>query len=272
MTRGTARTRLDRRLVDEGLAASREEARELIERGAVTVNGVVRDKPSSMTDRDATLRVARAEGPRWASRGAHKLLRGLDVFAISPAGKLCADIGASTGGFTHVLLSRGASRVAAIDVGYGQLAWELRSDPRVLVLERTNARAVSPDEVGWLSELIVMDASFISLRLLLPNVERLMAPGGDIVALVKPQFEVGREHVGRGVVRDPALHLSALTDVARGAGDTGLRAIAATWSPIRGPEGNIEFIYHIRRASETDAPAMTTDVLEHVVSGAHEAV
>lgn len=262
--------RLDKYLVAERMASSREEARELIKAGRVSVNGIVRDKASSMVQEGASVSVERADGPRWASRGAHKLLKGLDEFAVSPAGKSCTDIGASTGGFTHVLLERGAARVAAVDVGYGQLAWELRSDPRVKVLDRTNARSVTAEEIGWLADIITVDASFISLRLLLPNLERLMAAHGLMIALVKPQFEVGRARVGKGVVRDPALHLETLISVRDAASECGLAAVRATWSPIKGPEGNIEFIFMAERAAESDLAPVESGYLEELVAHAHD--
>jgi 23S rRNA (cytidine1920-2'-O)/16S rRNA (cytidine1409-2'-O)-methyltransferase len=197
-----------------------------------------------MTDSEASIEVAGAGEKRWVGRGARKLVKALGFWGVDPKGWDCADIGASTGGFTHALLEYGAARVAAIDVGYGQLAWKLRNDPRVKVMERTNARYVTPGDIGWVSSLVTVDASFISLRSLLPNLRRLMSDSGSIIALVKPQFEVGRGRVGRGVVRDPSLHLEALAGVAEFANAScGLAVRGATYSPILGGEGNIEFIF-----------------------------
>jgi 23S rRNA (cytidine1920-2'-O)/16S rRNA (cytidine1409-2'-O)-methyltransferase len=203
---------------------------------------------------DAGIKVATGgDGFRWVSRGAFKLIKGLDEWGVDPTGMNCVDIGASTGGFTQVLLSRGASRVVAVDVGYGQLAWVLRNDPRVLLLERKNARYLTIGDIGAPAGLITADASFISLRLLLPNMGGLLAEGGRIIALVKPQFEVGRWNVGKGVVRDPLLHEEALNAVASSARDAGLFLEGAVYSPIRGPEGNIEFIFLLSARDESHA-------------------
>ena len=201
--------RLDKALVEGGYADSRIHAQELIKGGNVRVAGFVAEKPASLVPEGAKIEVETG-GREWVSRGAYKLLKGLETWDIDPTGSSCIDIGASTGGFTDVLLSRGAQRVAAVDVGYGQLAWKLRQDPRVIVYERTNARYISEETIGWQAELIVSDASFISLRLLLPTLQGLLKSGGEMILLVKPQFEVGRERVGRGVVRDPLLHLDVL--------------------------------------------------------------
>lgn len=246
--------RLDKILVDRGLARSREEARSLIEGGSVSVGGIVREKAAAMISQDADVRVE-TSGPKYVSRGAHKLIRALDVFGASPSGLDCADIGASTGGFTQVLLERGASRVAAVDVGYGQLAWELRTDPRVRAVERMNARYVSVDDIGWLCGFITIDASFISLRVLLPNVEALLAEGGTMIALVKPQFEVGRGRAKKGVVRDPSEHARAMSEVAEFVSEkTRLGVFGATWSPIKGPEGNIEFLFMMSERAGREVP------------------
>jgi 23S rRNA (cytidine1920-2'-O)/16S rRNA (cytidine1409-2'-O)-methyltransferase len=205
-----------------------------------------------MFPEDVPVRVNQASGvTAWVSRGAYKLLKGLDLWGIDPSGKNCVDIGASTGGFTQVLLSRGAAKVTAVDVGYGQFAWVLRNDPRVRLLERTNARFLTPGDIGWEADIVTADASFISLRLLLPAIKGLLAPEGRIIALVKPQFEVGRGKSGKGVVRDPALHAEALRDVALFSRDSlGLSLSGVTYSPIRGPEGNIEFIFLLRGGHE----------------------
>lgn len=243
----STRLRLDKLLVERGLASSRESAREAIERGLVEVSGFVQTKSASMVPVDVRVEMKRPSDETdgaWVSRGAFKLLKGLDTWRIDPTGWSCIDVGASTGGFTQVLLRRGAARVAAVDVGYGQLAWVLRNDPRVQVHERTNARYLSPQNIGWRADLITVDASFISLRLLLPVFENLLLDRGLAIALLKPQFEVGRAKIGRGVVRDPSLHLEVLRGLYAFLNErTKLRLMGATFSPIRGPEGNIEFIF-----------------------------
>ena len=238
--------RLDKALVEDGYTDSRIHAQELIKGGNVRVAGFVVDKPASLLPEGAKIEVEM--GTRvWVSRGAYKLLKGLETWNIDPMGSSCIDIGASTGGFTDVLLSKGAQRVAAVDVGYGQLAWKLRQDPRVIVYERTNARYISEETIGWQADLIVSDASFISLRLLIPTLQRLLKVAGEMILLVKPQFEVGRERVGRGVVRDPLLHLDVLLELSCFiAQSTALVLKGATYSPIRGPEGNIEFLFYLK--------------------------
>ncbi len=243
----STRLRLDKLLVERGFVPSREAAREAIEQGMVRVAGFVQNKPASMVPVEASVELQRSSsdtGDAWVSRGAYKLLEGLDTWNIDPTGWSCIDIGASTGGFTQVMLRRGAARVAAIDVGYGQLAWILRNDPRVHVHERTNARYLRQEDIGWCADLVTVDASFISLRLLLPVFENLLRDKGLAIALVKPQFEVGRAKIGKGVVHDPALHLEVLQGLYAFLNEkTNLRLKAATFSPIRGPEGNIEFIF-----------------------------
>ena len=254
--------RLDKILVSRGYASSRVEAAEMIKLGRVRVMGLARKKPSSMFDPEAAVDVERGGEMRWVGRGALKLLKALDEWRIDPSGIDCVDIGASTGGFTQVLLARGASRVAAVDVGYGQLAWELRQDPRVKVMERVNARYVTADDVGWLSGIAVIDASFISLRVLLPNVKELLGEGGVIIALVKPQFEVGRKLVGKGVVRDKALHVDVLTAVADFAREEcGLILRGAAYSPVKGADGNIEFIFFMSEESASPPEAIDFAVL-----------
>jgi 23S rRNA (cytidine1920-2'-O)/16S rRNA (cytidine1409-2'-O)-methyltransferase len=244
------RERLDKLLVDRGLAPSRERARALVMSGAVLVAGQPQTKPGTMIDPAAEI-VLRAEDHPYVSRGALKLVKGLDTFAIDPTGKVALDIGASTGGFTDVLLRRGAARVYAIDVGYGQLAWSLRQDPRVVVLERHNARNMDLALVPEPCDLAVIDVSFISLTLVLPRVaELLRAPAGKpIVALVKPQFEVGREQVGKGgVVRDEAVRRSAVTKVRTWAEAHSFVAGDDVESPITGPAGNVEFLLLLHTA------------------------
>jgi 23S rRNA (cytidine1920-2'-O)/16S rRNA (cytidine1409-2'-O)-methyltransferase len=242
----------------------------MIEDGAVEVCGIVRNKAAATFPEDAPLRVTVPCGAsEWVSRGAHKLIKGLDEWGIDPSGKACVDVGASTGGFTQVLLSRGASKVAAVDVGYGQLAWILRADPKVRPLERTNARYLTRDDIGWDADLVTVDASFISLRLLLPNLKGLLAPDGRIIALVKPQFEAGRQNVGKGVVRDPALHEQILRDLALFSRDSlSLSLLGVTYSPIRGPEGNIEFLFLLGVCPD-HAPAFDTELIGSLVREAH---
>ena len=257
MTKASALTRLDKLLVERSLAQSRDAAKALIESGRVKVSGFVQRKSSSLLSADAAIELERADGEEasWVSRGAYKLLKSLDFWSIDPTGLDCVDIGASTGGFTQVLLSRGAARVAAVDVGYGQLAWTLRNDGRVRVLERTNARFVTCDDTGWSADLITMDASFISLRLLLPNMEKLLKDAGRIIALVKPQFEAGRGKTHRGVVKDRGQHLDILKELElfiRSQTELSLRG--ATYSPIRGPEGNIEFIFLLDKLERSLEP------------------
>jgi 23S rRNA (cytidine1920-2'-O)/16S rRNA (cytidine1409-2'-O)-methyltransferase len=262
--------RLDKILTDRGLAKSREAAKEMIEGGSVEVCGIIRSKAAATFPEDAAVRVANhRDGVEWVSRGAHKLIKGLDEWGVDPSGKACVDIGASTGGFTQALLSRGAAKVAAVDVGYGQLAWVLRADPRVLPLERTNARYLTKADIGWDADLVTVDASFISLRLLLPNLKGLLAPGGRIIALVKPQFEVGKRNVGKGVVRDPAMHAQVLRDLALFSRESlGLSLLGATYSPIRGPEGNIEFLF-LLGVCPGDTPGFDMESIGPLVSEAH---
>jgi 23S rRNA (cytidine1920-2'-O)/16S rRNA (cytidine1409-2'-O)-methyltransferase len=248
-----ARERLDKLLVDRGLAASRDRASALVMSGVVLVNGHPAAKPGSMIDTKAALSLKEADHP-YVSRGALKLVKGLDTFAIDPAGLTCLDIGASTGGFTDVLVKRGATKVYAIDVGYGQLAWSIRQDPRVVVLERVNARTMDLALVPEPCDLAVIDVSFISLTLVLPRIAELLRPpvGKPIVALVKPQFEVGREQVGRGgVVKDEAVRRSAVDKIRTWAAAHGFDAGDDVESPITGPAGNVEYLLLLRTAAAT---------------------
>lgn len=237
-----SKIRLDQLLVARGLCASREQAQRLILSGAVLVNDAPATKSGQQVATEADVRLR--ETLRYVSRGGEKLEAALVAFGIEPAGWVCADVGASTGGFTDVLLQRGAGRVYAIDVGYGQLHWRLRQDPRVIVLERTNARYLDalPESVA----LATIDASFISLRLLLPAVRRWLVPakpGGQIVALVKPQFEAGREQIDKGgVVRDPKIHRRVLNELLVWAEAEGLSPQGLIPSPLLGPKGNREFL------------------------------
>jgi len=239
----TKRERADRLLVARDLAESRTRAQALILAGVVFSGEVRIDKAGQTLAADAPLEVRGRDHP-WVSRGGLKLVHGLDRFAIDPLGLTCLDLGASTGGFTDVLLDRGAARVTAVDVGHGQLAWKLRNDPRVTVLERTNARTLTTAEVPEPVELITCDASFIGLETLLPAPLALAAPGARLIALVKPQFEVGKGQVGKGgVVRDPELHAQVCARIEAWLGArAGWRVLGLTESPILGPEGNKEFL------------------------------
>jgi len=243
------KTRLDILLVARGLVESREKARALILAGKVRVAEHATVKAGMLVPEDVDVQVERPEHP-WASRGGIKLAHALDVFRIDVSSRLALDIGASTGGFTDVLLQRGARHVIALDVGHGQLHWRLRSDPRVTVVEGLNARALMPSDLPGLgdgADVVTIDVSFISLRHILPVVPPLLAPAGDVVALVKPQFEAGREDVGRGgLVRDPAVHDRVLVDVTTAAGAVGLSRAGLIDSPITGAEGNREFLIHLR--------------------------
>jgi 23S rRNA (cytidine1920-2'-O)/16S rRNA (cytidine1409-2'-O)-methyltransferase len=245
---GKRKLRLDQLLVERGLAPSRERARALILAGAVEVGGRVADKAGDSVADDAQVTLREADHG-FASRGALKLVAALDGFAIDPTGAICLDIGASTGGFTDLLLQRGARRVYAIDVGYGQLAWKLRQDARVVVLERENVRHLDPAKVPEPCDLAVIDVSFISLTLVLAKVAGLLQPPGGkpIICLVKPQFEAGRDQVGRGgVVRDPAARQAAVDKIRHWAAEHGFTAGEPIESPITGPAGNVEYLLLLR--------------------------
>ena len=237
-------TRLDVWLAEHGLAESREKAQALVMAGRVSVDGQRAAKPGSRVREGTTVEVE--AGPAHVGRGALKLAGALDAFRVSPTGRVAVDVGASTGGFTQTLLERGSSRVYAVDVGRGQLHEKLRKDPRVVVRDRTNARSLSPEVVPEACSLAVMDVSFISVRKILPALVSVLAPGAEAVVLVTPQFEVGRFQVGRGgVVKDPALHLAALVDVALAAQKQGWGVRGACPSPVPGAEGNREFFLHL---------------------------
>ena len=239
--------RLDVLLVEKGLIDSRQKAQALIMAGQVYVKGQKVDKAGSPIDPEAPIEL-RGEGLKYVSRGGLKLEKAMALWPITLAGTVCGDIGASTGGFTDCMLQNGAGKVYAVDVGYGQLSWKLRSDPRVVCLERTNARYLSREQVPEALDFASVDVSFISLKLILPPLAALLREGGQIVSLVKPQFEAGRERVGKkGVVRDPAVHLEVLERYLDHAREAGLTVRGLTWSPIRGPEGNIEYLGWLRR-------------------------
>jgi 23S rRNA (cytidine1920-2'-O)/16S rRNA (cytidine1409-2'-O)-methyltransferase len=251
------RTRLDTLLVARGLVESRARARALILAGKVQVAGHPAAKAGSLVAEDTVITVTSPEHP-WVGRGGVKLAHALDVFGIDVGHRLGLDIGASTGGFTDVLLQRGCDRVIALDVGHAQLHWKLRSDPRVTVLEGVNARHLTPSDLPDLGRgagIITIDVSFISLRHILPVVPALLAADGDVVALVKPQFEAGRHDIGRGgIVSDPLVHDRVLAEIAAAAAKVGLAPAGMIESPITGAEGNREFLLHFRAALAKPAP------------------
>jgi len=243
-----AKRRADQLLVDQGLAESRAKAHALILAGLVSCSGRQVDKPGAQLAADSVLELKGRDYP-WVSRGGIKLVSALDHFQISVDGKIALDIGASTGGFTDVLLSRGVKRVHAVDVGRGQLAWKLRQDPRVIVHERLNARYISRDDIREPVDIITCDASFIGLAMVLPAPLRLAVDHAELVALVKPQFEAGRQHVGKGgIVRDAAVQREVCESAAAWvSAQAGWAAVGIVESPIRGPEGNREFLLYARR-------------------------
>lgn len=260
--------RLDQLLVDLGKFESREKAKTSIMAGLVYIDGQKADKPGTSYPEDAQVEV-RGNPIPYVSRGGLKLEKAMHAFGIDLSGSVCADIGASTGGFTDCMLQHGAKKVYAIDVGYGQLAWKLRTDERVVSMERTNIRYVTPQQIGQPLDFASMDVSFISLNLVLPVLSRLLRPGGAAVALVKPQFEAGREKVGKkGVVRDPAVHLEVLQNFSAHAQAHGFSVRGMTYSPIKGPEGNIEYLAALILG---DLPPVSID-LARLTAESHEAL
>jgi len=244
------KTRLDAELVRRGLARSRDHAADLIESRTVLVTGIPASKPATQVDAETSITL-QGERNDFVSRGGHKLAGALDAFPeINVSGKRALDAGASTGGFTDVLLKRDVAQVIAVDVGYGQLAWELRTDPRVVVLDRTNVRHLTIEQIGEPVDLIVADLSFISLTLVLPALVSVSRTAADFLVMVKPQFEVGRERLGAGgVVRDPQLRKSAVREVADAAYDMGLGCNGVVASSLPGPSGNVEYFLWLRRGS-----------------------
>ncbi len=240
--------RIDQLLVARGLAESRTKAQALVMAGAVVVGEARVDKPGALVDPGAPIRLKEDAAPqKYVSRGALKLEGALAAFPIDPRGKVCADLGASTGGFTDVLLQRGAAKVYAVDVGYGQLHPKIRGDPRVVVHERENARTLTAESLGERVDLVTADLSFISLRLVLPAVKAILEPGGEAVLLVKPQFEVGKGEVGKGgVVRDDAQRRAALESVEQAARGLGFEVLGEAESPVEGPAGNREWLLALR--------------------------
>lgn len=272
MARSTARRlRLDAELVRRGLARSREHAAGLIADGRVTVAGSVASKPATAVETAAAVVVRDdVDDPGWASRGAGKLLGALTAFeGLVVAGRRCLDAGASTGGFTDVLLRRGAREVVAVDVGYGQLVWALRTDPRVHVHDRVNVRTLDPADVGGPAQLVVADLSFISLRLVLDALVACTEPGGDLVLMIKPQFEAGRARLGAGgVVRDPRVRAATVLEVVDAARERGLALRGVVASPLPGPSGNVEYFCWFRRpvSGEPDEPSDTRALVDRAVA------
>lgn len=259
--------RLDQLVFDLGLTESRERAKTTIMSGLVFVDGQRADKPGMQVSPDASVEVKGAALP-YVSRGGFKLEKALKVFPVDPAGKVCIDCGASTGGFTDVLLKNGAGKVYSVDVGYGQLAWKLRSDARVVNLERTNLRYVTREQIPEPLDLGVCDVSFISIRLILPAVCALLKDGADMLCLIKPQFEAGREKVGKkGVVRDAAVHREVLDGYMAHFPEAGFTPMGLDFSPIRGPEGNIEFLVWLKKGT-FESPLLDPAA---VVAAAHDA-
>ena len=261
--------RLDVLLVERGLSENRTKAQAVIMSGLVDVNGQRADKPGVSYEETVDIQIRGAACP-YVSRGGLKLEKALRDFGVHPVDYVCSDSGASTGGFTDCLLQQGAKKVFAIDVGYGQLDWKLRNDPRVVVMERTNIRYVKAEDLGEPLDLSVIDVSFISLKIVLPAIKNLLKPGqGQVLCLIKPQFEAGRDKVGKkGVVREPETHKEVLDNFVALARELGFTILGLTFSPVKGPEGNIEFLGHLTLA---DVPGIQPDTAD-VVAQAHAAL
>ena len=265
-----AKERLDVLLVNRGLAVSREKAKAVIMSGCVYVDGQKEDKAGSTFSEEAQIEV-RGNTLKYVSRGGLKLEKAMENFDVTLEGKVCMDVGSSTGGFTDCMLQNGAVKVYAVDVGHGQLAWKLRNDERVVCMEKTNIRYVTPEEIPDRIQFVSIDVSFISLTKVLGPVKALMEPDGEVVCLIKPQFEAGREKVGKkGVVREKSVHLEVIEMVASFAGSIGFEALHLEFSPIKGPEGNIEYLLHLRNC--TDGSTFTNDAIgaSGIVDKAHE--
>ncbi len=261
--------RLDVLLVELGHAETRTKAQSIIMSGLVYVNGQKVDKPGTSFEETVAIEVRSGGTCPYVSRGGLKLEKALRDFAVDPEGFVCSDSGASTGGFTDCLLQKGASKVFAIDVGYGQLDYKIRFDPRVVVMERTNIRFVTPEDLGEPLDLSVIDVSFISLRIVLPAIKNLLKSTGQVLCLIKPQFEAGREKVGKkGVVRDPAVHKEVLDNFVALTEELNFTILGLTFSPVKGPEGNIEFLAHL---TLDDRQGIAPDT-GAVVAAAHEAL
>ena len=254
--------RLDVLLTERGHADTRTKAQAIIMSGLVYVEGQKADKPGVSYDENVPIEV-RSGGCPYVSRGGLKLEKALRDFGVKPEGYVCSDSGASTGGFTDCLLQQGAKKVFAIDVGYGQLDWKIRSDPRVVVMERTNVRYVTPEQLGEPLDLSVLDVSFISLKIVLPVIKTLLKSSGQVLCLIKPQFEAGRDKVGKkGVVREPQTHKEVLDDFVALAHDLGFTVLGLTFSPVKGPEGNIEFLGHLTLENKQGIQPDTLQVVQ----------
>lgn len=264
--------RLDMILVQEGLAPSREKAKAMIMSGIVYVRGQKEDKAGSTFDEEAAKTVeVRGTTLKYVSRGGLKLEKAMECFTVSLTGKVCMDVGASTGGFTDCMLQNGAEKVFSIDVGRGQLDWKLRNDPRVVCMEKTNMRYVTPEDLGQLADFSSIDVSFISLTKILGPVKACLKEGGQIVCLIKPQFEAGREKVGKkGVVRDTKVHEEVIAQVMTFASSLGFSLLDLEYSPIKGPEGNIEYLLHLENAPGKDR--IEESVISKVVKASHQAL
>ena len=255
--------RLDVLLVEQLYAETRSKAQAIIMAGLVYVNGQKADKAGMSFDADTAVIEVRGQACPYVSRGGLKLEKALRDFGVDPTGFVCSDSGCSTGGFTDCLLQQGAAKVFAIDVGYGELNWKIRNDPRVVVMERTNIRYVTPEDIGEPLDLSVIDVSFISLRIVLPAIKNLLKEKqGQVLCLIKPQFEAGRENVGKnGVIRDPAVHKEVLDSIVALAKELGFTILGLTFSPVKGPAGNIEFLGHLTLAEVTGIEPDTADVV-----------
>lgn len=264
-----AKIRLDVFMVNKGLAPSREKAKAIIMAGQVYIDNQKCDKAGQMLDEEATGVEVRGETLKYVSRGGLKLEKAMAQFPISLEGKVAMDIGASTGGFTDCMLQNGAKKVFAVDVGYGQFAWKLRQDERVVNMERTNIRYVTREQIGTGLDFASIDVSFISLKLVLPVVYELLNDGGEVAALIKPQFEAGREQVGKkGVVRDIKVHYEVVKKTLATAREIGFATAGLTFSPIKGPEGNIEYLAYLKKSDSNEE--ISEDEIKAVVDRSHE--
>ena len=267
--------RLDVLLVKKGLAPSREKAKAVIMAGSVYVDGQKEDKAGSVFDEESAQIEVRGHALPYVSRGGLKLEKALKVFPITLTDKICMDIGASTGGFTDCILQNGAAKVYSVDVGYGQLDWKLRQDDRVVCMEKTNFRYMTPEDIPDVLDFASVDVSFISLDKILTPAYALLKEQGEMVALIKPQFEAGREKVGKkGVVRDPKVHEEVISRIVRHADEVSFEVLDLSYSPIRGPEGNIEYLIHLRKNPERtvypDIPAVFEKKIKEIVEEAHQ--
>ncbi len=264
--------RLDVLLVEKGLFDSREKCKSAIMAGVVWINGVREDKPGTKIPIDCQIEIRENINP-FVSRGGLKLAKAVSEFSISLENKVCLDIGASTGGFTDCMLKNGASKVVAIDVGYGQLAWELRNDSRVICMERTNVRYVKPDDIGFLSDFASIDVSFISLTKVMPAVLELLNNEAELVCLIKPQFEAGREKVGKhGVVRDSGVHMEVIQNIINFVLAQNLFIRELSYSPIKGPEGNIEYLLYVSKQDKGNSCNEVNELIDRVVTDAHSSL